>query len=145
MFPDNGVGMGEEVVANCDAWIKDNMGEDSSVITDMNPRSDHCVGTDVGAFANPRRRIDDSRGMDARCISWRLIEKAECLGEREVRICQTKGGYGNIGKFRVYKNRRGTSFMRQRCVPGIGNKGDIGWTGLLDTPNTGNFNVAVTA
>src|SRR6185436_2725887 len=61
----NGVRVGDKVVADLGAAIDHAVCKQHSVVADLEVFADHHVGSDVGIRANPGRWSDDSGGVDS--------------------------------------------------------------------------------
>ncbi len=87
VFAHNGVGVGDEVIANLrttvDGYetVKDGIAADLGFLVDVTVRSN------MRTFANPGRLRDDSGRVSARRVLRRLVKKFNGLGKCQIGIC----------------------------------------------------------
>jgi hypothetical protein len=68
-FPDHGMGVGEEIVADGDSAIDDYVGQEDGVVSDDDVFVDDYVGAEVRVLAQLGRGMNDGGGMDSRGIA----------------------------------------------------------------------------
>src|SRR5580658_2072134 len=88
-FPDYGVGMSEEVVADAGALVDGDEAVQDGVTTYLYAFFYDAIGADVGAYADLGRLGDERGGMETGFVLGSLIEKLDGVGEGEVGICGT--------------------------------------------------------
>jgi hypothetical protein len=83
---DDGVGVGEEVRADCCAGVDDDVRQQGGVWADLDVVPYDDVGAYVGVGADGRGWGDDGGGMDSRRVGGGWVEQLECAGEGEVGV-----------------------------------------------------------
>src|SRR5205823_14251837 len=68
VLPDNGVGMGEQIVARLRVGIEHDVRQDSGVVPDRHVIANDSVSADMGVHSDAGRRWDSGSGMNARRI-----------------------------------------------------------------------------
>ncbi len=135
---DNGVGVGEEMVANGHVAIEDDVRQDGGVCADVDIGREDSVGTDVSAGTKRSGGIDDRSGVYARSVGGRLIKEGKSLGEGEIGIVKPEGRDVEVRKIRGDENGGGAGGARKGAVFGVGDKGEFGWTGVFKAAHCGN-------
>ena len=98
MLTDDGVRVGEKVVADFGSRIDDNVGEQHGVCSDLGLVIDDDVGANVGIGANFYGGMNDCGGMYSGCVFGGLEKKLDGTGEGQVRIFGAQHGRRNGGE-----------------------------------------------
>ena len=80
----DGVSMGEEIIADGGSAIDDHMGEENGFVSDDSVFVDHYVGPEVCVLAQLRRGVNDCRRMDSGGIARWLVKQFDGLGPGKV-------------------------------------------------------------
>src|SRR6266576_4879121 len=125
MLSHYGMGVGEEVVTDRCSRIADNVCQQHRVSTDSYILTDHHVWPNVSVFADLGRWMNYRRGVDARRIFRRLIEKFDRLGKGEIRVAAAQHGGRNMGEIFGHNDRPRLCTSRSRRILWIGYEGEV--------------------
>ncbi len=142
-FPNDGMGVGEEIVADADVGVDDDVGEQGGVVADDDSRADDDVGSDVGIAADLCGGVDDGRGVDSGSVGGEFVEDLNGLGESEVGIAGPQGGGGDVRKVVLDQYRGSLGGTGVGGVFQVGDKGDLMGTGFFDSGDARDFEVSV--
>lgn len=147
-FADDGMGMGEEIVADAgalvdgDEAVQDGVASDVGIFLNDAIRADMRTSTDPGGFGDKRG------GVKAGIIAGCLIEKFDSVRESEVRIGGTQGGETGHGSVALNvdavlnQDGRGAGGLEQREVAAVGEKSDLARLGVFNAGNAVNGSIA---
>lgn len=91
-FSDDGMGVGEEIIADARALVNGDKAVKHGVAADMGVCFNNAIGAYVSASADFGRLGDECGGVEAGLIPRSLIEKFDGVSEGEVRIGGAQGG-----------------------------------------------------
>jgi hypothetical protein len=137
-FADDRVGVGKEAMADVYMRIEDYMRKDDRVIAENAVVGDYGKGADVGVRADLCGRRDDGGRMNSGGVERGAVEEFKGAGEGQVGIRNAERSHGDIGKIRLYQDRRGAGCAGEGRVPGVRHEGNLAWDGFLDSRDAGN-------
>jgi hypothetical protein len=123
------VGVGEEIVADGDSAIDDDVGQEDGVVSDYYVFVDHYVGAEVRVLAQLGFGMNYRGGMDSGGIAGRLVEKFYGLGPGQIWVLAAQHSGVNGGKVFGYDDRRGFVIFAAALYLGLETK--VSWPGRL--------------
>jgi len=138
-FPDDSVGVSEEIVTNAGSTIDDGVGKQDGVVSDNGVSVDDHVGAKVSSFADLGRRMNHRRGMDSGRVSRRLIEKFNGFGPGEVRILTAQHSARDGREIVCDNHGRGLGRLRGGIVFGIGDESQLAAVGSFNSGDSCNL------
>src|ERR1035438_26351 len=140
-FPDHGVGVGEEIVADADSAIDDDVSEEDGVVSDDGAFVDHYVRADVRVLAQFGGCVNYRRGMDSGGITRRLVEEFDGLRPRQIRVLAAQHAGRNGGETFRDDYRGCFRGLSRGVVFGVGDKGELARNSVFNSSHGRDFGV----
>src|SRR2546427_2693108 len=149
-FPDDGVGVGEEIITDFRAAVDADETVQDGVAADLDLFFDVAIRADVRALSNPGGFRDDGRRVNPRSITRRLGEERDGLSESQIGICGAKSG--ERGQRRVAldgdtlleQHSSRARGLQEREIFAVGHESHLIGSGMLNASDAAHFGVGWT-
>jgi hypothetical protein len=140
-FPDYGVGVREEVIADSYSAIEDDVRQQDGVVADLDILVNDYERADVSAASNLGSGMDGRRGVYSGGVEWRLVEQVESASETEVRILHAQRCRWDHGEGHRNDHCSSPGDARRRGIFRVRDERDFRGPGLLDAVEAGDLGI----